>query len=274
MKYVNLDSFMGTDYSNWIFDKIMLPVSDSADVVNILYSAHSGEKWISPICFKLNGDEEVATDETKTMLAKLITAKYKENWDRLYSALFADYNPIENYSMNEIETTDRDTTNQGSNSNTVDTTNTGKTTESGSRTDTTTSNSKQDTSATNTSEDSGSQLNQVYAEDSEDPVNASRSESNGNSTSTDKGNTTTEGTDTTTGTNTDTTDTTNTGKETSSGSHSDTGTEDVERTLQRKGNIGVTTSQQMIEAEIALRKHNYYDIIFKDVDDLLCLSIY
>lgn len=274
MKYINIDSYMGSDYTNWIFDKIDLLTGDSGQLVNILYSAHSGEKWASPICLKLNGDEETATDETKTMLANLIKAKYKENWDRLYKALFADYNPIENYSMNETETTDRDTTAQGSNINTVDTTNTGKTTETGTNTNTTTSNSKQDTNATNTSEESGSQLNQVYAEDSEEPVNAARNESNSNSSSTDKGTTTTEGTDTSTGSNTDTTDTTNTGKETSNGSHSDTGTEDVERTLQRKGNIGVTTSQQMIEAEIALRKHNYYDIIFKDVDDLLCLSIY
>lgn len=47
------------------------------------------------------------------------------------------------------------------------------------------------------------------------------------------------------------------------------------RTLTRSGNIGVTTSQQMLESEIKLRAlHNMINIIFDDVDKVLCLSIY
>ena len=47
------------------------------------------------------------------------------------------------------------------------------------------------------------------------------------------------------------------------------------RTLTRSGNIGVTTSQQMLESEIKLRAlYNMRDIIFTDVDKVLCLSIY
>lgn len=47
------------------------------------------------------------------------------------------------------------------------------------------------------------------------------------------------------------------------------------RTLIRSGNIGVTTSQQMLESEIKLRVlYNMRDIIFTDVDKVLCLSIY
>lgn len=49
-----------------------------------------------------------------------------------------------------------------------------------------------------------------------------------------------------------------------------TGTE----TLTRHGNIGVTTSQQMLESEIKLRQYDFYKNMFKDIDSILCLSIY
>ena len=42
----------------------------------------------------------------------------------------------------------------------------------------------------------------------------------------------------------------------------------------RSGNIGVTTSQQMLESEIKLREWNFYDQLFKDVDSILCLQLY
>lgn len=41
------------------------------------------------------------------------------------------------------------------------------------------------------------------------------------------------------------------------------------RTLKRAGNIGVTTSAQMIEGEIELRKKTFVDQIFADVDTIL-----
>ena len=54
-----------------------------------------------------------------------------------------------------------------------------------------------------------------------------------------------------------------------------TKTTDSDKTLTRKGNIGVTTSQQMLESEVILRnKYLFQDIIFKDLDDILMLDIY
>lgn len=49
---------------------------------------------------------------------------------------------------------------------------------------------------------------------------------------------------------------------------------DNERDLTRSGNIGVTTSQQMIESEYNLRKKNLLDIIYKDIDSVLFIDIY
>lgn len=44
--------------------------------------------------------------------------------------------------------------------------------------------------------------------------------------------------------------------------------------LTRRGNIGVTTSQQMLESEIKLREWNLYTQMMKDVDSILCLRLY
>ena len=62
---------------------------------------------------------------------------------------------------------------------------------------------------------------------------------------------------------------------TSSNNVDGTKTTDSDKTLTRKGNIGVTTSQQMLESEVILRnKYLFQDIIFKDLDDILMLDIY
>lgn len=48
-----------------------------------------------------------------------------------------------------------------------------------------------------------------------------------------------------------------------------------EEVLSRHGNIGVTTSQQMLESEIILReKHNLLEMLFNDIDSILCLKVY
>ena len=44
--------------------------------------------------------------------------------------------------------------------------------------------------------------------------------------------------------------------------------------LTRTGNIGVTTSQQMIESEIKLWDWNFIDNVFKDIAEILTLPIY
>lgn len=44
--------------------------------------------------------------------------------------------------------------------------------------------------------------------------------------------------------------------------------------LTRAGNIGVTTTQQMIESSYALAKKNLLDIIYKDIDSVLFIAYY
>lgn len=42
-------------------------------------------------------------------------------------------------------------------------------------------------------------------------------------------------------------------------------------TLNRHGNIGVTTSQQMLESEYELRKRHFFDTVYSDLDSILTL---
>ena len=93
------------------------------------------------------------------------------------------------------------------------------------------------------------------------------------------------GTDTTLRTGTDKIDETGTDGYSRTGSASDTGTEthalsgsDTETRnyeLTRQGNIGVTTTQQMLQSERDLWKWNYFtEVVFPDLDSVFTLKIY
>lgn len=54
-----------------------------------------------------------------------------------------------------------------------------------------------------------------------------------------------------------------------------TGGDNREINIRAHGNIGVTTNQQMIEAEVAMRhNHNLYNIILNDFITKFCLGVY
>ena len=49
---------------------------------------------------------------------------------------------------------------------------------------------------------------------------------------------------------------------------------DNHRQLKRAGNIGVTTSQQMLESELEIRKNIFIETVMNDIDSIMCLKIY
>lgn len=57
-------------------------------------------------------------------------------------------------------------------------------------------------------------------------------------------------------------------------SDSRTTAEQVTRSGSVSGNIGVTTSQQMIEAELELRKIDIYKLIIREFTQMFCLGVY
>ena len=67
-------------------------------------------------------------------------------------------------------------------------------------------------------------------------------------------------------------DETKTNTATNTSSKNNTGTNKTHSTI--SGNIGVTTTQQMIVSEIELRKYNIVDEFYSDLDNLLTIGIY
>lgn len=67
---------------------------------------------------------------------------------------------------------------------------------------------------------------------------------------------------------------TNSGTDTIQSEDSREDSSDEVRTLTRSGNIGVTTTQQMIEQERQLWRDSYFDTLYSDLDEMLTLGVY
>ena len=147
-------------------------------------------------------------------IADTLITKYAEKWNRLYLAFSKEYNPINNYDMEQVETPDIEKARTKKESTKITTTN---------------------------SSDSA-----TYGFNSQTAVPVNEGE----------GETIVEG-------------------DADDNIVSDTETETGTRELTRKGNIGVTTTQQMLESEVALReKNSFIDIILHDADVIMCLLVY
>lgn len=228
--------------------------------ISYSYYARSARKIISPVMFDItNGGEplplvSINNNVGRDKVAKIIYSMFKHKWVMLWNAMFAEYSPISNYDMTETETTERN--NEGGTSDTINITKTADETitDSGSNTN------------TGTITDSGTQHNidgvwgfnsSASSDSQETEISDSNIRTNNISESTQ---------------NSRTVDNDESETHTNTGTHNDEMTET--RTLQRSGNIGVTTSQQMIQSEIELRKTRYFDIVFEDIDSFMCLPIY
>lgn len=158
-----------------------------------------------------------------------------DNFAKMAEVLQAEYNPIENYDRNETTGEVRDTGRSGSNNNT--TANTG-------------------TSENNTSS-TGSTVDNVGGYNVEHTVSAF----NENTYQPSSKDTTSARSDSGTNTNAMASDGRTTENEQQNGMFAENTLDDFNRTSRVHGNIGVTTSQQMIQSELELRKFNIYDYI-------------
>ena len=115
-----LDSGVGiiqTIQTNYSATFTWLTSTDAETLDMEYYLNHSGEKYISPLTYKLYHNDD-ATYLTK--LASIIKLKFADKWNKLYKAFFIDeYNPIENYSMVEDENVNSSITNTTNGNNNV-----------------------------------------------------------------------------------------------------------------------------------------------------------
>lgn len=216
---------------------------------------HSGGKFCAPIVKELlrrggdyADDDGKLSDTSIEIIARILVTKYRPNWQRLWDTNVASYSPIHNYDMyeerdlatteDETATTDGTLARSGTESTQygrVETVGHGRTNE---------------------------QMSYKYGinTDTSDPKPSDKV------TNTEGGTTTTtlSGTDTDTRNLTDTTDETRT--------KDNDGTEHEE--IHRYGNIGVTTTQKLLQEERQLWLWNYFDQIFSDLDKELALAFH
>lgn len=279
------------------------------------YYLQSGQKLVSPFMKDIiTSSDNVLTDNERTQIAGMLVVLFNRKWTKLWGVYQAEYNPINNYDMRESETIEVDTSNSGTNTGTINTSDTGTVSDSGTHTgtvstddDTTITRTITDTGTKTTVTDkditnTGTQSNSgssdtedgLYGFNSSVAVGSNTSENTNSNTRTDNLATTDDTTETETrnlshgeseikdGTVAETrnlsdsnTKTLNTVElETQNLAHSDSGSSDTTRELTRVGNIGVTTTQQMIQSEIELWQWNYFKQVFDDIDSICCLSIY
>lgn len=267
-------------YPNWLLNGIFkqleaydVPWKDyvNGDVLDLdYYGNRSGDKLISPLITKLLVDD-VLSDDNQAKIAQLVYKKYGYEWKRAWEAFFEEYNPLYNYKMSKIETEDKTIKNDltknkdltHKETGTVDKANTGEviTVEA----DTTTSESFNDCNSTT--------KNKINGFDSPSSVPKDESNTEQNNTSSNTINTNNDNTVTDDRNELVTKDLQDTDNEeiTEDGTTKRTGTIDTETV----GNIGVTTSQQMLESELELRfEWKIFDLIFRDVDKVLTVNIY
>ena len=180
-----------------------------AQAMNIEYFGNrSGLKNSSPIVEKLTAfpDDHELNNEKKAMLAYLIAEKFYPSWSKVYAALLVEYEPLDNYNMEETRTP-------------------GATKKTAVATDSTITNGS---------------TGKIYAFNSGDTTPAPATQADGTSTTTGL-------------------PTKNYTEESYTGYD----------TLTRKGNIGVTTSQQMLQAELDVRRQTFLEIVYRDTDTIL-----
>lgn len=163
--------------------------------------------------------------------------KYQINWKKLYDTTVLEYNPIENYDRMEDWTDTDDETSTRARDNTRNTSNTVK--------------------STSTNE----VLNSVNVTDQNTSFNAGLADHAKQITD---GNTTENGSITNT----------ETGKDTENENVNGGRTGRHTRTGRAHGNIGVTTSQQMIQSERELVVFNLYDVIAESFIENFCIMVY
>lgn len=228
-----------------------------SDELDLEYHGNwSGDKVISPLLEKYVEAVPITALETATM-AGVIFTMFSKNWVKQWATLSAEYNPIENYRMVEEMTDDETVTEYGkTNTRTDDLTHT----KDGTETQT------PDTTETETPSLVTTRENGVFGFNSTTETPASK-----------ETNTNVSGNNIRTMSGTDELEyditETDSGTVTDVQSGEDTQTRNYH--LERSGNIGVTTSQQMLESERNLWKWNFFlDVVFPDVDKILTSPIY
>lgn len=244
---------LGTGLFSFLAAQGTMPWANAENVDNSVldiayFGNHSGGKFCAPLVKLLINDDGIVPQAARVTIAKILISKYLNNWNHLWETNVAVYSPIHNYDMYEerdlattddnVETTDGELSRTGTEGLThgmVESTQHGRTEDN--------VNYKYGLNTT------------VYQQNRSDE---NVSTEGGTTTTTDSG------TDTTTRNLVDSTDQTVT--------EDNEGTEHEE--THRYGNIGVTTTQKLLQEERNLWLWNFFDEVFNDLDKELALAFH
>ena len=250
------------------------------------HGAYSGDKNVSPIVYKFLKSED---ENARTKLANIIFTMYADKWGKLWDLTQLEYNPLENYNMVETETP-AEITHTITPAETTETITPAETTETITPAETTTETKP----AKTVSENEVSAFNSSGYVDNEKVTTTGDNNDKGTTSidvdtaGTNKVEVDAAGTNKTevdtagsnkievdkSGTNKFEVDKSGTNKTEVDAAGSDVLTVQNDRELTRAGNIGVMSSQALYQSELELRKWLYYESVFKDIDNILTLSIY
>lgn len=239
------------DWAPWVpedednpYDPMMLDME--------YFGNRSGDKAVSPLVKRMTifRDDVILSDEEISQLSEIIKVKFGLSWARLWEALQEEYNAIENYSMIEERTPDLTDKTMTS----VDSKSTSKTNQ-----DYTVTNKGKNKEKTEYDNE-----NKVKGFGSADYAGVSKAEGQ----STQSGLVADNESESRTQANKDN-NYTEVSTEADANKNWTQLTRKGKETLTRSGNIGVTTSQQMLESEFELRKKQYFDYVMECVDTVL-----
>lgn len=264
------EAFSDYETKGGIFSNIdNLPWSSvmTGDQMDTLYfDTHSGERFSSRIIINRMRFNGLLSSADRKTIATLVYARFRTQWSRLWATMNSDYDPLNNYKMQETAEGEESST------RTPDLTKGDTGTVQTTGQDTRTPNLTRNGTGTVKDEGSGTNNNQngIWGFNSSESVPSDMSDgrvTNNNTTTRDL-------TDTETGT--DTTDHTNT--DTYNRSYTETGTDTTagksSRKLTRTGNIGTNTFQNLLQQERNIWMYDFFEQIFKDVDSVLTIPIY
>lgn len=242
------------------------------------YINRSGKKIVSPLVENYTDNTDSLSSAEKSEIADIVYNIFGDKWNKLYELLSLEYNPIHNYDMTETEEIEG--------SNTTETTRTGTDTTQGTGTDTITHTGTQATAHTGTIGISSTESNNGSSGTSSDatiygfnsatgvPDNSVENTTQVNSAKSTSETTTHNDTDTRTDNLSDTETRNTTDTTTHNTTDATEGENATSRTLTRSGNIGVTTTQQMILSSIDLYQWNFFNQVFEDIDTILTIKTY
>ena len=266
--------------------KNVLSNEDILALDNIYYYNQSANKTLSPI-----GEMCINNNTLLALSIKAMYTRYNTKWQRLWADYTAEYNPIHNYSMTESGTDKSINTPDITDRHTYDKTITHTTDMSDTQTRNTTTTQTNDITDTQTHDTDSAQSGTTTTPNSDNIYGFNSAEISPNTTQSSTVTPNTHNTVTGTITNAQNGTITDSDKGTITNAQSGTVTDSDSGTItdnksgtdstitthnfNRDGNIGVTTTQQMITSDISLwDSFDYYQKIFDDFDSIFTLGVY